>query len=69
LIAKKLIAIIRGGHAFQYYPVVPKEDAVKMYTKSFIDRVYKGNASELVIEISSDDYLTTEEKKALKKLL
>jgi len=69
LISKNVIGTNRNGYAFLYYPVVTKEDAVKMYTKSFIDRVYNGDISELVNELASDDYLTTEEKKAIKKML
>jgi len=69
LVTKKIISTSASGYAFLYSPLISKEEAVKMYTKSFIDRVYNGNASVLVATIASGDYLTSQEKKVVKKLL
>ena len=69
LVTKNAIGTNRIGYAFLYYPLISKEDAVKMYTKSFIERVYSGDASTLVTAIASGDYLTPQEKKVVKKLL
>ena len=63
LVSKNFIGTNHSGSAFLYYPVVVKEDIVKIYTKAFIDRVYNGKASNLVAELASGDYLTTEEKR------
>lgn len=68
LVSKKVLATSSAGHAFLYYPIVTKEDAVKMYTQSFIDRVYSGDALKLVSEIATGEYLAADQKKAAKKL-
>ena len=67
LAAKKIIGTNKTAFAFLYYPILTKEETAKMYTKSFVDRVYNGNASELITKIVSEDYLTPQQKKALKK--
>jgi len=68
LVTKNVIATNRTGYAFLYYPIIAREDAVKMYTKSFVERVYGGNAYELVTLLAEGDLLKPEEKKKLKKL-
>lgn len=68
LIAKGVISTNRAGYAFLYYPAITEEEAVQMYTKSFIDRVYRGNAAALVTAIAEGDSLSPKEKKELKKL-
>ncbi len=68
LVTKNVIATNRTGYAFLYYPVISREDAVKMYTKSFVERVFSGSAAELVTLVAENDMLKPEEKKKLKKL-
>lgn len=68
LVAKNVVATNRTGYAFLYYPLITEEDAVKMYTKSFIDRVYRGSAAKLVSTLAAGDMLKPEDKKKLKKL-
>ncbi len=69
LVSKKILSTNAAGYAFLYSPLISKEDAVKMYTKSFIYQVYSGDASALVAAIASGNYLTPQEKKVVKKLL
>lgn len=69
LLAKQVVGANKTRYAFQYYPIVSKEDAQKSFTESFIRRVYNGDTSLLIKEIASGDYLTAEEKKVLKKSL
>ena len=68
LVTKNVIATNRMGYAFLYYPLISEDDAVKMYTQSFITRVYRGNAANLVTAIAASDMLKPEDKKKLKKL-
>ena len=68
LAAKKIIGANKTTFAFLYYPIVTREDAVKMYTESFVERVYNGNAYELLSKMANEDYLTPRQKKAAKKL-
>lgn len=69
LVTKDILGTNQSDYAFLYYPIVAKEAALEMYTKSFIERVYEGNTAELVAAIATGDYLSAEEKKALKKSL
>jgi len=68
LVTKNVIATNRTGYAFLYYPLISREDAVNMYTKSFVERVYCGNAADLVTKIAESDMLKPDDKKKLKKL-
>ena len=68
LVTKNVIATNRTGYAFLYYPLISREDAVNMYTKSFIDRVFCGSAADLVTLIAEKELLKPEDKKKLKKL-
>ena len=68
LVAKNAIGTNHTGYAFLYYPNISEKDAIDIYTKSFINRVFKGSAADLINAIASGDYLTEKEKKELKKL-
>ena len=68
LAAKQIIGTNKAAFAFLYYPIIPKEEALKMYTRSFVERVYNGNAYELLSKMAKEDYLTPREKKEAKKL-
>lgn len=39
LVKKNVLGTNHSGNAFLYFPTIPKEEVVKMYTKSFIDHV------------------------------
>jgi len=68
LAAKNIIGTNKSAFAFLYYPIISREEALKMYTKSFVERVYNGNAYELLSKMAKEDYLAPQEKKELKKL-
>jgi BlaI family penicillinase repressor len=68
LIAKNVIGTNRTGYAFLYYPLFKEDESLKVYTRSFVERTYKMDAAGLVKELVSGDYLTSDEKKSLKKL-
>ena len=69
LVLKKVVGTNRTGYAFLYYPLVNREQALKSFTDTFVRRVYNGNAAQLVSELISKDYLSADDRKALKKLL
>lgn len=68
LIAKKVIETNHTGYAFLYYPLISEKEAIEMYTKAFIERVFKGSSFDCISAVASGDYLTPEEKKELKKV-
>ncbi len=69
LVSKKAIGTDHKDPAFLYYSLISKEDADKMYTKSFVDRVYNGDAVDLVTALVQDGYLTSADIKKIKKIL
>lgn len=69
LVAKKAIGSDHREPAFLYYPLISKEDADKMYTKAFVERVYSNDAAELVKALIDGEYLSAAQKKEIKKLL
>ncbi len=69
LLSKKIVGTNGKGHAFLYYPLVTREDALELYTKSFVDRVYRGEAKELVSALLEGEFLSAADKKEVKKLI
>lgn len=69
LLSKQVIGANKTRYAFQYYPLVSKEEAQKSFTETFVRRVFDGDAAAVVKIIADGDYLTPEEKKSLKKSL
>lgn len=66
---KGLIACEDNGQMKTYSPLVPREDAVKSETESFLNRVYNGSISMLVSAFADRNRLSKNEIEELRKIL
>lgn len=69
LLSKKIVGTNGKGHAFLYYPLITREDALELYTHSFVERVYRNDPKALATALVQGDYLSDSDKEDLKKLL
>jgi BlaI family transcriptional regulator, penicillinase repressor len=69
LVTKNVVGTNKTGYAFLYYPLFTAEESLDVYTKFFVERVYKNDAAKLIENLLNGKYLTATEKKELKKLL
>lgn len=66
---KGLITCNSTCEPFLYSPSVPREDAVKEETKSFLDRVYQGSVSMMISAMTKEQSLSREELEELRSIL
>lgn len=66
---KGLLACDDSGKMKTYISMVPREDAVKKETESFLDRVYQGSVSMLLNSFVKRQKLSDEEIKELREIL
>ena len=66
---KGLIAADDTSGVILYVPLVQKEDATAVETRSFIDRVYKGSVGMMLSAMTKKQQLSTEEINELYAIL
>lgn len=66
---KGLLACDDSGKMKTYTSLVPREDAVKKETESFLDRVYQGSVSMLLNSFVKKQRLSAGEIKELREIL
>lgn len=69
LVKKSTLSTTKQGKGFLYSPIVQEGDCQLAQTKRFIDRVYDGSVSSMVMGVLSSGSLSTEEFERLKKLV
>ncbi|MHB1484470.1 MAG: BlaI/MecI/CopY family transcriptional regulator [Saccharofermentanales bacterium] len=68
LVWKKLIMVKKLTNTlFLYAPLISEKEAVEIYTKAFVDRVYKCDAAKLVELLAEDNEFTKKERADIKK--
>ena len=67
--AKKLVFIDKAVNPHIYRAAVSKDECRKSERKSFLSRVYKGSAGDMIAAFLKEERLTHEEKERLKKIL
>jgi predicted transcriptional regulator len=56
-----------GGRAHVYRPTMPEERVKKSHVKDFVERLFGGQADELVIGLVRDERLSRDELESLRK--
>lgn len=69
LAEKEALAVIVDGHRYQYRPLVTREKCVRAESRSFLKKVFRGNAAELLVHFVQDARITPQQIEELKKLL
>lgn len=67
--AKGAIGHKDGTRAKEYYPILPKDDALRRETKHFLDRVYDGHPGQLMSALVDSRALTPEDIEELSAIL
>ena len=67
--AKKLVRIDKNVNPHIYKASVSKDECRKSERKSFLSRVYKGSAGDMIAAFLKEEKLSPEEKERLKKIL
>jgi BlaI family transcriptional regulator, penicillinase repressor len=58
-----------GQRAHRYVPTRPQRQLVRSMVREFVDRVFDGSTRRLLVCLSQEKGLTTEERKVLQRLL
>ena len=59
----------KKGRAFIYRPVRPKHQVVSTMLNEFLNRVYEGSASDLVLNLIKDKKLSNQELEEISKII
>ena len=66
LVEKEMLAVEKHGRLNVYVALVREEEYADEQTRSFLERVYGGNAGRLVSSLLKQDCLTAEELEQLR---
>lgn len=66
LVEKEMLAVEKNGRLNVYVALLREEDYADQQTRTFLDRVYGGNAGRLVSSLLKQDCLTAEDLDELK---
>ena len=69
LINKGALTYENSKNAYLYRPVYPRGDYVKKESRTFLDRVFDGAASHLLVHFVKNNKLSADEIKELRKIL
>ena len=63
------MAADKSGANFKYYPLLSENECKNSEVKNFIDKVFDGKKSTLMVSLTKDSKLTEEETKTLMSLI
>jgi BlaI family transcriptional regulator, penicillinase repressor len=69
LVQKKILAFYKEGREYFYYSLVSEEECVRDENKSFLNKIYGGTFSAMLVQFLKDEKLSPEEIKELKTIL
>jgi BlaI family penicillinase repressor len=69
LVEKRILSVDRTGRAFVYSARVSRKECVQAEGVSFLEKVFRGATSDLVLHFCEHGTLTTEEIHELERLL
>ena len=69
LVKKRALTQQRDGKRYLYSAAVSKEDCAKKERRSFVDRVFGGNASAMILNVVRETELSEEDISELERLL
>jgi len=69
LVEKKALATAADGNRYLYRPLVTRQRCVRAESRSFLNKVFAGNAAELLVHFAEDARITPEQIDELKRLL
>ena len=69
LVDKEAAAADKSGGNFKYYPLLSENECKNSEVKNFLDKVFDGRKSMLMVSLTKDSNLTAEETKTLMSLI
>lgn len=69
LVKKKVVSYKKEGRAYVYSPLVGREECVKEFGASFVNRFFNGSLMPMLAYFTKTGKLTDEEKSELMKML
>ena len=69
LVAKEALAFEVEGKRYRYRPLTSRQECVRAESRTFIDRVFQGSASPMLLEFVKGSDLSPEEIDELRRLL
>lgn len=69
LVKKGALRTEKAGRRFLYWPVVSMEACIRQESRSFIDRVFGGAPSSIILDLVKETELTKEDIQELRRIL
>ena len=69
LVEKGALATADDGKRYIYRPLVSRQKCIRAESRSFLKKVFTGNAAELLVHFAQDAQITPEQIDELKRLL
>ncbi len=69
LVEKQILAAEPDGHRYIYRPLVGRQKCVRQEARSFVQRVFGGDTSELLVHFVRDAKISSEQIDELKRIL
>lgn len=69
LVEKGALEARTAGHRYIYRPLVSREKCVRLESRSFLDKVFAGDAAELLLHFAKTSKITPAQIKRLRQLL
>jgi BlaI family transcriptional regulator, penicillinase repressor len=69
LVKKGALRAEKEGRRFLYWPIVSMEACVRQESRSFIDRVFGGVPSSIILDLVKETELTKEDIQELRRIL
>lgn len=67
LVEKEMISIIKRGRLNVYIALISEDEYLAEQTKTFLDKIYSGNAKNLVSSLLKQDYISSDDIVELNK--
>ena len=69
LVEKGALAAVADGNRYLYRPLVKRQKCIRAESRSFLNKVFGGDAAELLVHFAEDAQITPEQIEELKRLL
>jgi len=69
LVEKGALATESDGHRYTYRPRVTQQKCIRAESRSFLNKVFGGDAKELLVHFAQEASITTDQIEELKRLL
>ena len=69
LLAKQAVAPAKDGRRFLYTPVIERASCVNHESRRFVDRLFGGRLSPLIVQLANEESLDAEDVDAIERLL